>query len=274
MFKKATTPQEQIELLREKNVFIEDEEYAIKILGRISYYRLAGYLLPFKSEQNDTYENISFKKLVLILRFDQLLRSWILEYMEHVEISIRTFIINVLAFEDNRSGLAYLNSEYFVNKQKHEEFLSDYKKDGPASPIWAVIELPSFGVVSRFFANLKPQYKKHIASFYISSIEGKALVTSLLALCHLRNKCAHYNRIYFRAFAQYPLKKVWYQKHGLDYSHKRLYPLLHVMRDLCVDQNIWNSHLENLKSIVSQYEDFIDLEHLNFPIDWYDKLWL
>jgi len=56
--KPALIVYEQLEKLREKGVTIEDDVHAAGILNRISYYRLLGYLWPFKDSETGTYNGI------------------------------------------------------------------------------------------------------------------------------------------------------------------------------------------------------------------------
>jgi abortive infection bacteriophage resistance protein len=46
--KKPTTFEEQVNILRERNLQIGDTQYAIEVLSRINYYRLSAYMLSYK----------------------------------------------------------------------------------------------------------------------------------------------------------------------------------------------------------------------------------
>ena len=41
---------EQIQLLKNRNLIINDEDYALQKLKHISYYRLSAYFIPFYSQ--------------------------------------------------------------------------------------------------------------------------------------------------------------------------------------------------------------------------------
>ena len=45
--KKPTTYDEQIELLKQKNIIIRDSAACSNFLSRTNYYHLSGYYLPF-----------------------------------------------------------------------------------------------------------------------------------------------------------------------------------------------------------------------------------
>ncbi len=60
--KTPTTFEEQLKILRKRNLIIDDENSAIDILSRVNYYRLSAYMLTFKSDDtffdNTTLEDI------------------------------------------------------------------------------------------------------------------------------------------------------------------------------------------------------------------------
>jgi abortive infection bacteriophage resistance protein len=57
--KKPTTFIEQVNILKSRNLQIEEEEKAIETLKRINYYRLSAYMLSFKSSDR-FYDGVSF----------------------------------------------------------------------------------------------------------------------------------------------------------------------------------------------------------------------
>lgn len=162
--KPALTIDGQISKLEQHGVVIENREHARKILGRINYYRLTGYLLPYKHNG----EMPTFKGLCSILVFDQKLRNEILKYMEHVEVALRTFLVDVFAFLDDKNGMAYLNPIYYRNeynftkwkstkldesiRMSDELFITHYDAEyGGSYPIWVALEVVSIGTLSRMY---------------------------------------------------------------------------------------------------------------------------
>lgn len=117
--KRAIDIQQQIKTLEDKGIVVDDVDYATQILSRINYYRILGYVLPFK-EKLKHGEKVKFKKIVRVLMFDQRLRNLMLKYIEHVEISLRTFIVRCLAFKENGDGMAYRNPAFYRNRERFE----------------------------------------------------------------------------------------------------------------------------------------------------------
>jgi abortive infection bacteriophage resistance protein len=65
--------EQQADLLISRGL-IADRSFLVETLKRVSYYRLSGYLYPFRIEK-DTFEpNTTFEKIWKIYRFDRKLR--------------------------------------------------------------------------------------------------------------------------------------------------------------------------------------------------------
>lgn len=97
--KQAVSIPDQIALLRERGLVIGDEAAAIRHLSTISYYRLAGYLLPLQSDKHlHVYKPGSrFETALELYRFDQKLRVLAFDVIERIEVSIRTQLIYVMS---------------------------------------------------------------------------------------------------------------------------------------------------------------------------------
>ncbi|WP_345777442.1 Abi family protein [Luteibacter sp. dw_328] len=60
-------------------------------LERVGYYRLMGYLFPFRRPGSDDYEaGATFEEAVARYEFDQVLRSLIMEAICNIEVAVRT----------------------------------------------------------------------------------------------------------------------------------------------------------------------------------------
>ena len=114
------TLDEQIEILQSRGLRIDDEEKAKQFLLRNNYYRISGYSLTLR--KNDTFsKSASFQNIVDIYSFDHELRHIILQYLEIIEVQMKS----VYAHEFTRvhGATAYLNDSFFTNKTKHKEII-------------------------------------------------------------------------------------------------------------------------------------------------------
>lgn len=143
-------------------------------------------------------------------------------------------------------------------------------------PIWAACEVMSFGLLSRFYENIKRDHdRKRIASTYGLSPDN---LKSLLEHCvYIRNLCAHHARLWNRRFTvtvQLPQSSPAAVIPNLNPAEdRRLYNtlvlLLHMV-DVIEPAAHWparlSQHLLKLNSGL--------LPQMGFPMDWKDRpLW-
>ena len=96
--KPALSFQEQADLLISRGL-LADRDELISYLKQVNYYRVTGYLYPFK-QSDDSEEFIAGTTLEMIqerYRFDSELRLLILSAIEKIEVSIlRTLLVEQL----------------------------------------------------------------------------------------------------------------------------------------------------------------------------------
>lgn len=73
------TPALQIEILKSHGLAITDKEKAIRWLRRIGYYRLTGYLYPFREADGAFLEGTSIEHALSLYAFDKKLRLLVLD---------------------------------------------------------------------------------------------------------------------------------------------------------------------------------------------------
>ena len=73
--KKPTTYQEQIALLKSRNIQIDDSVRCAAVLENVNYYRFTAYFLPFKQSDGLYREGTQFVQVYQIYEFDRKLRS-------------------------------------------------------------------------------------------------------------------------------------------------------------------------------------------------------
>lgn len=73
--KPATTFDEQIDLLRQRNCLINDEAFCKQVLRQINYYRFSAYFLPFRTKNGSYLEGTNFRRVYRIYEFDGKMRQ-------------------------------------------------------------------------------------------------------------------------------------------------------------------------------------------------------
>ena len=103
----------QIENLKNNGLVIDDEQYAIETLNRISYYRLIkAYDKSFKDKKTGKYrKGTSFNKIYNVYNFDKELRQLLMPFLQDIEITLRCQLSNY--FSVKYGVLGYLDSSNF-----------------------------------------------------------------------------------------------------------------------------------------------------------------
>src|SRR5689334_25040611 len=101
---------EQIERLAKRGVDIGDWDETSSLLNAVGYYRLTGYLYPFRSSEwvagpdgrdalvilDDYQAGTSIAAAAALIDFDRQLRMLVLDGTERIEVSLRTSIGHLL----------------------------------------------------------------------------------------------------------------------------------------------------------------------------------
>ena len=214
--KQAKTYPEQLEILKSRGLLVPDEARALHCLEHHNYYRLSAYRFPLTVAGNpDQFlPGVTFENLWDVYHFDRTLRSLVSEAVKRVEISVRSRWAYVLGH--TYGPQAYENAAYFHNPRRHTEslakldgeldrsdevFVGHYRTDYrmPRPPIWVACEVMSFGLLSRFYENIKlDRDRKAISTTYGLPPD---ILKSLLEHCaYIRNLCAHHARLWNRSF--------------------------------------------------------------------------
>lgn len=217
--KNPTTFDEQVELLKKKNIIIKDPASCVDFLSKTNYYRLTGYYLPFiRKEEEKCFIELEFSRIQNIYSFDAELRNLISFAIEKVEVYIRTQLAYFHAHTYGAEG--YMNQTSFNRRHNHPAYLKHIEScihensntlvikhhqeqyDGHI-PIWAIIDFFSVGMLSYFYRGMKNRDKAQIAE-HTYGINYQTMDSWLRCLTDLRNRCAHYSRLYYWIFPAIP----------------------------------------------------------------------
>jgi abortive infection bacteriophage resistance protein len=277
--KKPTTYKQQIALIEAKGFRVEDEKSSIQFLNQANYYRLSAYFLPFKKKDGTYFSSVNFSRIQRIYEFDSRIRTLVFQAIEQIELFTRTQFSYHLAH--TYGALGYLNDSTYTTRHNSEMFHSKIQacieenkrtpvvqhhmqKYNGQFPIWVIIEFFSMGMLSYLYADMQSVDKKKLAhdSFQTSTA---CLESWLRCLTDLRNRCAHYSRLYYWSFPAIP-------KMPKDCNYtadRRLFSQLLMLKYLYPDKQRWNSHiLVEIETLVTEYLPDISLKHIGFPSDW------
>lgn len=281
--KPALTCEDQVALLVSRGMSVPDPKEAAFYLRHLNYYRLCAYWLPFE-EDHATHrfrEGTTFQDVLDLYTFDRELRLLVLDALERIEVSARTQWAQQLGLRHGSHAhlderLAYRVERWDANLESlrsevdrsEEEFIrhlkATYSEELP--PVWAVCEVMSLGLLSRWYSNLLPMPTRRA----IASVYGVAEVVFQSWLHHLtivRNVCAHHGRLWNREFTvkamqphRPPIIQVPFQANSAK-LYNSLLVLLFLM-DIVSPGHRWRHHLMALLARQAR------LDEMGFPGNW------
>lgn len=278
------TYKQQIQKLKNKDIVITDDVVAEEFLQSVNYYRLKGYLLPFVFKgQKKCFTQVPIERLKAIYEFDSDLRNLIASVVEDIEIYLRSTISYYYAHKYGAEG--YVNASNFNHKHNHVKFMKlvdNCISDNSATlvvkhhqskynghfPIWVIIEFFSIGMVSYFYKDMHNKDKAMLAS-KMYGVKYQTLESWLRCLTDLRNRCAHYSRLYYWIFPALP-KMPRNEKY---IPTRRLFAQLYTLKLLYPDHEKWNEKfVKPLIKLMKKYNPYISKQHIDFPYRWKSML--
>lgn len=245
------TIDEQVENLKNIGLIVEDEEYAKRILNDISYFRLVkAYSLNLKTKDGRYREHITFEQLVELYLFNANFRQVIFSEIEKIEINVRCRISNY--FADKYGVLGYLEVDNFGNARYHQEFMKDIQEElrrnskapfvknfrvnyeGGMLPIYALVEVFSFGTLSKFYKNMKNPDKKAIAKL-----------------------------------SKTPMLYKEYSEAGI--GNNRIFGVLLCLKHILKNDKHWNMFVDKIEILFDKYEN-VDIATMGFKENWKELL--
>ncbi|OWA35980.1 hypothetical protein B9G55_08875 [Saccharibacillus sp. O16] len=136
---------------------------------------------------------------------------------------------------------------------------------GNRFPIWVAVEVLTFANLSIFFSNFQPADKRSIARAY--RLKTPHLLQNWLhVFAVLRNKCAHFSRLYYTLLD----KDVALSEHArsLNLNPKKLYALIFSAKYLVRDRVFWNNWVEKMETLLEEHRAVVDLDILGFVPNW------
>ena len=278
------TIDKQIENLKNIGLIVENEEYAKKILNDISYFRLIkAYSLNLKSKNGKYCKKVTFEQIVELYLFNANFRQVIFPEIEKVEINVRCRIANY--FAEKYGVLGYLEADNFVNAEYHKMFQDDIEEEirrnfkapfvknfhdnyeGGNLPIYALVEILSFGTLSKFYKNMKNQDKKAIAKLF--GVGYTYFESWLESISYVRNICAHYGRLYNAKLSKTPILYKEYSEAGI--GNNRIFGVLLCLKHLLKGDDHWNLFVDKIELLFDKYES-VDIKTMGFTEKWKELL--
>jgi abortive infection bacteriophage resistance protein len=296
------TLDEQVEILKSKGLTINDIDFAKDILLRENYFFISGYrhLFMVNSKDNKFIPGTTFEELYAMFYFDRSMRNIFFKYILIIENNIKSLISYELSKKYGFKEKDYLNVDNFtqnpmkvrqvhdildkmrrqirVNGKQHTATLH-YLSNYGYIPLWILVKVLSFGIVSELYTILKDEDQMSISNFY--GIDPPTLAIYLAVLSNYRNLCAHEDILYdHRTQRSIPDNKYHFEldlaKEEDEYLHGKndLYSVIIILKIMLTEREF-----RNLMNEVSYEVDFLEgrvktvsknhlLDKIGFPNNW------
>ena len=248
------------------------------MLSRVSYYRIVkAYSITLK-ENGKYIEGTTFKNIVELYLFDMEFRHILFSLIEHIEVYLRAVITNYFSLKYGNFGYKSLSNykknnyqigilkelEKEINRNKKSPFIQNFKEnyEGGEIPLYAAIEVASFGTLSKMYKNMKNSDKKAISTTF--GVDYIYLESWIENLAYVRNICAHYGRLYGSKLTKTPKLYKEYLKKGV--SNSTIFASILNLKVLAENEH-YNEFYSKLSEIIDKYP-LVDLKHLGFVNNW------
>ncbi len=293
---------EQVEIFKYKGLIINDEKYAKEVLLRENYFFLSGYRHLFMNPENPKFylEGTTFEELYSLFLFDRQFRNIIFKNLLIVENNAKSIFSYQLSKKYGYKENDYLKPSNFdmspdksrqvndlIKKMKRQVRVNGSQHTATAHyisnygyiPLWVLVKVLSFGIISEFYSILKMDDRVSIAKIYNINVEDLTNYLSLLA--NYRNVCAHED-ILFENKTQREINNTVYhallgiKKIDNEYVQGKndLFALLIILRQLLRNEDVKNlileidRALENLKLNLHTIPMEKVLDRMGFPYNW------
>ncbi len=287
------TPSDLVQLLQSRGLIVEDAAKAGSYLQHIGYYRLSAYMYPFlqiPKNQHRYKPDASFRKVMMLYRFDKKLRLLMFNEIEKIEVAVRSAIVNV-GCEQTGNAFWMTDIHNFVNSEKHiqtmrliddelrrsrEDFISHfhqtYSDDYP--PAWMLSEILPFGVMTNIYSNIRnKRIKKKVAQQFglqVAPFESWLTIVTLT-----RNSCCHHARVWNKQNTIRPMlpNRLNYAWITIPVDMLRIYFNLCIIKYLLNTISPQNDMTNKIQSLLAAYPD-VDTAAMGFPHEWEkEPLW-
>ena len=296
------TLDEQIDILKEKGLYINDVDKTKNILLKENYFFLSGYRHLFTTKNKNFIEGTTFEELYAMFTFDRNIRNIFFKNLLIIENNIKSLIsyqmskkygfkekdyLNIKNFsEDNlkqrqvRDVLDKVKRQIRINGRKHTATIH-YITNYGYIPLWILVKVLSFGLVAEFYNIFKESDQEEIANFYNLNIN--TFSDYLVILSNYRNLCAHEDILYDHRTQKEVPDCIYHSSLNIQkidgeyiYGKNDLYSVIIILKDLLSNEqfmdfiNELGYEVDILYGKVSVIPTENILSKMGFPPNWRD----
>ena len=237
--KDAKTISNLITLLKSRKMIVENEEKANRLLLHNNYYRLSGYWRKFQinpdAGNDDFVSDTTFEKIIAIYNLDTSLRNLLQQGVGVFEICFRSAFAYHASHSKPDGQFLYLCEKAYRNdyiskgenpedllesirtelKRSKERCVAHYRNKNEPIPMWAAVEVLSFGTISKMYSRwIDREVVKKVSQTFTMFRDYSHTAQIVRSLVNLRNQCAHQARLWNRELTAPVLNRDYLQKFG------------------------------------------------------------
>ncbi len=295
--KQILTIEQQVQSYVDAGMEITSREDVEKALKSVGFYRLRGYSFHLYDNVAKKYvPGTKFDDIFQLYQFDQELSALVFSMISKIEVALRVHLVEALLVHGD--ALILQDSSIFKEKKMYWQNMSmiaseivrsndvfikhNFENHEGEVPVWAVVEVLSFGTLSKIIKNLKTgigsAYSILTANYQYTSKKGnlvnpsqKMFTSWVQGVSILRNMCAHNSRIYNRTIHTTPTI-LDVDKVTPSPVHNGLYQILLAMKYLRSSDEEWSNFVGEVETLFQKNSSVISLTSMNFPTDWKSHL--
>lgn len=279
--KPPKTYKEQVQLLKDKGIVIYDDSKAESFLSKVNYYKLSGFYLPYIDKKTEKLKKkITLNRIMKIYEFDRELLNVVYKIIGEIEVYLRTAIAYYHGHKYGGEGYEDVsnfnlrhdhkrlmdNVAEYAKRNKHNPIIIHHNQQYYGHyPIWVIIEFFELGSLSAFYRDMINSDKATLAK-NLYGVNYQKLESWFNCLVQIRNRCCHFNRLYYSHFTTLPLANSF---SNFQPDHF-LFTQLMVLKQLYPNRKKWKkTFVKPLIKLLFKYNMFSELKNMGFPKEWH-----
>lgn len=283
------TYDEQIDILKSRNLEIKDKSKAKDILSQINYYNLInGYKDPFLIKNDKFKDNASLEEIYSLHEMDRELKQVVFSSLLRFEKLLKTSCaynfsnlhkdglypyLQVKNYSNSKYQLSYvLNNlatlSIAIRKQTRnlnaKKPIRHYLDKHEDIPLWVLVNFLTFGNISHFYNSLDESLQNTIAKDFgqrykenYNSKEkiSKSELIEVIKICNFfRNVCAHDEVMYSFTLNKSCQTAIFEKFFDEEFSGKNLHDLILSLK-LVLPKNEYQNLINSISKIKNKYKD-------------------
>lgn len=283
------TYDEQIDILKSRNLEIKDKSKAKDILSQINYYNLInGYKDPFLIKNDKFKNNTSLEEIYSLHEMDRELKQVVFSSLFRFEKLLKTSCaynfsnlhkdglypyLQVENYSNSKYQLSYVlnNLATLSSTIRKQTRISNAKKPirhyidkHEDIPLWVLVNFLTFGNISHFYNSLDESLQNTIAKDFgqrykknYNSKEkiSKSELIEVIKICNFfRNVCAHDEVMYSFTLNKSCQTAIFEKFFDEEFSGKNLHDLILSLK-LVLPKNEYQNLINSISKIKNKYKD-------------------